>query len=81
MGNLTVPIKNAIEFEKKESQIYLEHRDSVFAYLDKLKSESGQMQFRVTPQDIIANTDAEKLWEASTLYKDWLRNSGKEKLS
>ena len=79
MGNLTVPIKNAIEFEKKESQIYLEHRDSVFAYLDKLKSESGQ--FRVTLQDIIANTDAEKMWEASTLYKDWLRNSGKEELS
>ena len=79
MGNLTVPMKNVVQKEKKESQIYLEHRDSVFAYLDKLKSESGQ--FRVTLQDIIANTDAEKMWEASTLYKDWLRNSGKEKLS
>ena len=79
MGNLTVPMKNVVQKEKKESQIYLEHRDSVFAYLDKMKSEIGQ--FRVTLQDIIANTDAEKMWEASTLYKDWLRNSGKEKLS
>ena len=79
MGNLTVPMKNNIQVAKKESQVYLEHRDSVFAYLDKLKSESGQ--FRVTLQDIIANTDAEKMWEASTLYKDWLRNSGKEELS
>lgn len=79
MGNLTVPMKNNVQVAKKESQVYLEHRDSVFAYLDKLKSESGQ--FRVTLQDIIANTDAEKMWEASTLYKDWLRNSGKEKLS
>lgn len=79
MGNLTVPMKNVVQKEKKESQIYLEHRDSVFAYLDKMKSEIGQ--FRVTLQDIIVNTDAEKMWEASTLYKDWLRNSGKEKLS
>tara|TARA_Y100001963_G_scaffold50271_1_gene70399 strand:+ start:54 stop:293 length:240 start_codon:yes stop_codon:yes gene_type:complete len=79
MGNLTVPMKNNVQVAKKESQVYLEHRDSVFAYLDKLKSESGQ--FRVTLQDIIANTDAEKMWEASTLYKDWLRNSGKEELS
>ena len=81
MGNLTVPMKNNVQVAKKESQVYLEHRDSVFAYLDKMKSESGQLQFRVTLQDIIANTDAEKMWEASTLYKDWLRNSGKEKLS
>ena len=79
MGNLTVPMKNNVQVAKKESQVYLEHRDSVFAYLDKLKSQSGQ--FRVTLQDIIANTDAEKMWEASTLYKDWLRNSGKEELS
>ena len=79
MGNLTVPMKNVIQKEKKESQVYLEHRESVFAYLDKMKKESGQ--FRVTPQDILANTDAEKLWEARTLYSDWLRNSGKEKLS
>ena len=79
MGNLTVPMKNVVQKEKKESQIYLEHRDSVFAYLDKMKSEIGQ--FRVTLQDIIVNTDAEKMWEASTLYTDWLRNSGKEKLS
>ena len=79
MGNLTVPMKNVVQKEKKESQVYLEHRDSVFAYLDKMKGESGQ--FRVTPQDILENTDAEKLWEARTLYSDWLRNSGKEKLS
>ena len=79
MGNLTVPMKNVVQKEKKESQVYLEHRDSDLAYIDKMKKEKGE--FRITPQDIIANTDAEKMWEASTLYKDWLRNSGKEKLS
>ena len=79
MGNLTVPMKNVVQKEKKESQVYLEHRESVFAYLDKMKKEN--IDFRITPQDIIANTDAEKMWEASTLYSDWLRNSGKEKFS
>jgi len=78
MGNLTVPMKNVINVEKTEAKVYLEHRDSAFAYLDKRKAE-GKSQHRITMQEIIEHTEVEQMWEASTIYREWLRNLGQEK--
>ena len=77
MGNLTVPMRNIKDVEKTEAQVYLEHRKEVFEYLNKRKTKFNDS--RVTPQEILENTSAEKSWEADSIYKDWLRNLGQEK--
>ena len=77
MGNLTVPMQNSLRVKKTEAQVYLEHRDDAFAYLDARKEKYNAS--RVTPQEIVANTSVEKHWEAVTIYKEWLRNLGQEK--
>tara|TARA_Y100000593_G_C4277004_1_gene320641 strand:- start:253 stop:501 length:249 start_codon:yes stop_codon:yes gene_type:complete len=71
MGNLTVP--NG----KTEAQVYLEHRDDAIKYLNGRRDK--KLPYRITMQEIIDNTSVEKLWEAKTIYREWLRDSAQEK--